>query len=123
MTPPCVSPFYRAATHNERKNYMTRVEISGNLTRDPEIKTSDNGTKYTHVTIASDRGAEKDAKTDFLRVTAFGDDADALAKFAKGSLIKVAGYLRTSEFEGRTSIDIIVRHVQRIPHKSDGLPL
>ena len=45
---------------------MNRIIIKGRLTRDPELKTGDNGTEYCKFTVAVDRrvGKDKEKKAD-----------------------------------------------------------
>ena len=91
---------------------MTKVELTGNLTRDVEIRKSENGTEYARLTVACDRGRDATKKTDFFPCTIFGNAIANANELKKGGLVRVAGYLRMSEYEGRQQIDIIARSVE-----------
>jgi len=101
---------------------MTNLTIFGNLTKDIEIATTESGIKYARFTIASDRGRDKDAKTDFFHCTAFGESTVNLDQLGKGAFVKLTGVIRTSEFSGRQTIDIIARSVERYAGKAEEVP-
>ncbi|MGA8474552.1 MAG: single-stranded DNA-binding protein [Candidatus Cybelea sp.] len=101
---------------------MTNLTIFGNLTKEVEIATTESGTKYARFTVASDRSRDKKASTDFFHVTAFADATNGLEQLAKGAFVKMTGYIRTSEFEGRQTIDIIARFVERYADRAEEVP-
>jgi single-stranded DNA-binding protein len=93
---------------------MTNLTIHGNLTKDVEIGTSENGTKYAHFTVASDRSRSKDSQTDFFRISAIGDWVEDLRDLAKGTFVKVSAYLKVgAEYNGHRQIEIVARQVER----------
>lgn len=61
----------------------------GRLTRDPEIRTSQNNTMIARFSLAVDRRWSKEKETDFFNVTAFGKLAEFSDKYLKQG-IKVA---------------------------------
>ena len=66
---------------------MVRLEIHGNLTRDPEKGETRNGRPVTNFTVACNqyRGKDNPDKTFYVRVSAFGALADTVAAcFKKG---------------------------------------
>ena len=66
---------------------MVRLEIHGNLTRDPEKGETRNGRPVTNFTVACNqyRGKDNPDKTFYVRVSAFGALADTVAAhFRKG---------------------------------------
>lgn len=66
---------------------MVRLEIHGNLTRDPERGETRNGRPVTNFTVACNqyRGKDNPDKTFYVRVSAFGALADTVAAcFKKG---------------------------------------
>lgn len=91
---------------------MTRLEILGNLTKSIDVSTTTTGTPYARFTVASERGRSKDSWTDFFHATAFGAACANLSQIPEGAFVRVSGYLRTSEFSGRQTIDIIARSVE-----------
>jgi single-stranded DNA-binding protein len=93
---------------------MTNHTIHGNLTKAVEIGTSENGTRYAHFTVASDRGRTENSPTDFFRVSAIGDWVEELRDLTKGTFVKVSAYLKVgAEYNGQRQIEIIARRVER----------
>lgn len=98
------------------------VSILGNLGRAPETQTSAGGVQVTKFSIASNsvkrtpQGTVE--KTDWFRVTAFGKQAEILAKHAKkGSRIHVQGQLSLSAWRDRQdqpqySADLLLQDFQ-----------
>ena len=68
---------------------MTNLTIFGRTTREIEVATTESGTKYARFTLASDRGRDKDASTDFFHVTTFGDATNGLEELTKGTFVKM----------------------------------
>lgn len=74
------------------------ISIIGNLGKSPETKITDNGTLVASFSMASNsfrNGTEgRIEKTDWFRVTAFGKQAETLARYVrKGSRLYVQGRL------------------------------
>ena len=102
---------------------INRVIATGNLTRDPELRTTVSGTPVMGFGIAiNDR--RKNSQTgewedypNFVDCTVFGNRADALSKFLrKGMKIAIEGKLRWSQWEKdgqkRSKIELIVDEVE-----------
>lgn len=83
------------------------VQMLGNLTRDPEIRSLPGGTAVVKFGIAMNErfqgdGGEWRDRTTFVDVTMFGKRAEAFAKFhRKGSLAFVHGRLRLDEWDDK----------------------
>ena len=75
---------------------MNRHFIIGNLTRDPEAKTTRDGTNYTTFTVAVNRrGAGNRDEAEFVDVTAWRGLAENCAKYLKkGRKVAVVGESR-----------------------------
>lgn len=106
---------------------MNRVELVGRLVRDPEIRTSSNGTALTRFTIAVDRRfADKNGQrqADFIGCVAFERQASNIAKYChKGSLVSVEGRIQTGSYDAqdgtkRYTTDIMCDNVQFLSPKS-----
>lgn len=103
---------------------MNKVFLSGNLTRDPELKTTQSGKSYVRVGIAVKRPYVKDA-VDFFNLVAWDKTAEVLAKwFAKGSRAIVEGRLQTGSYENKdgvkiNTVEIIVENVEFGSYKKD----
>lgn len=85
---------------------INRVTLSGNLTRDPELKATQGGTQVLRMGIAVNE-RRKNQQTgqwedypNFVDLTMFGTRAEAVSKFLrKGIKVAVDGKLRYSSWE------------------------
>ena len=100
---------------------MNVVTLIGRLTSDPEVRyISESQTAIATFTLAINRplrnGEEK--KTDFIRVTVFGRQAENCERYlAKGRLIGVHGRIQTGSYtdkDGRKvyTTDVIANRVE-----------
>lgn len=83
---------------------MNRVDLTGRLVRDPEIRYSQGGSSVASFTVATDRSAKKGDEwvrdADFIKCVAFGKTAEFIEKyFRKGSFIVLTGSIKTGSFE------------------------
>lgn len=80
---------------------MNSVNITGRLTGDIELKSTQSGIAVCGFTVAVDRPAVKD-KTDFIGCVAWRQKAEFLSKyFAKGDGIEITGVLATRNYEDK----------------------
>ncbi|MCU0360156.1 MAG: single-stranded DNA-binding protein [Bacteroidia bacterium] len=83
---------------------INRVQLTGNLGNNPEIKTFENGGKLAKFSMATKeeyttRGGEKTSDTQWHFVTAWGKIADQIeAELKKGSFVSVEGRLVTRNY-------------------------
>lgn len=76
---------------------MNNFNLLGRLVKDPIVNTSQNGTTYAFITIATYRDKEK---TDFIDVTLFGKTAEHCQRhFSKGDYIGCTGDIDASGYE------------------------
>ena len=83
---------------------MNKVFLSGNLTRDPEIKRTVNGKAYTRIGIAVQRRFKNSTTgqydVDFFNLVAWERTAEFIGRYLrKGSRVLVEGTLRTDNYE------------------------
>lgn len=82
---------------------MNNITIIGRLTADPELLTTNNGKSYAAITVAIDRGKDKDGNdmgADFPRCYVYGKTAENLCKYmSKGRQIGIQGRIRTGSYE------------------------
>ena len=98
---------------------MNKIFLSGNLTRDPEVRYTQTGKAYARMGIAVRRqfSKEKDA-VDFFNLTAFNKTAEFCANYmTKGTRVLVEGTLQTSTYENKdgvkvNSVDILVDNIE-----------
>lgn len=73
---------------------MKKITIIGNLTRDPELRTTTAGKAVCHFTVAVNdkRGNAAEGEVDYFSVSVFSNLADICAKYlAKGRKVAVTG--------------------------------
>jgi single-strand DNA-binding protein len=93
---------------------INRVVLVGRLTKDPDLRTTTNGTSVTSFTVAVDNriraGAEKTAS--FINCAAFAATADNMAKYTrKGSLIGIDGRLQQRSYENKEGRRVSIMEV------------
>ena len=84
---------------------MNKVILTGNLSRDPELTTTNGGISVCRFTIAVQRrfqNAEGERDADFLNIVVWRGQAENCHKFLKkGSKCGVIGRIQTSSYEGQ----------------------
>jgi single-strand DNA-binding protein len=109
---------------------INRVIVTGNLTRDPELRTTTGGLSICKLGIAVNgrrkNGAtgEWEDKANFFRVTVFGAQGERCNEYLrKGRPVAIDGRLEWSQYErdGQKieSIDIIADSVQFLGSRED----
>ncbi|MDR2156851.1 MAG: single-stranded DNA-binding protein [Clostridiales Family XIII bacterium] len=78
---------------------MNNINLIGRLTKDPEMRRTDEGRSICTFTLAVDDTFSKEDRTDFIRVTVFGNQGDNCEKYLrKGFLAGVSGRLRSDVY-------------------------
>ena len=112
---------------------MNKVFLIGNLTRDPEMRSTQSGVAVCNFTIAVNRRFRNpqtgQQETDFLNVIAWRQLAELCSKYlAKGRKVAVAGSIQTRQYEAkdgskRTAWDIVADEVEFLSaNQSGGAP-
>lgn len=103
---------------------INRVTISGNLTRDPELRMTKGGTQVLSFGLAvndrmrNQQTGEWEDRPNFVDCIIFGNRAEAVAKYvSKGSKVAVEGKLRYSSWETkdgqrRSKLEVIVDEIE-----------
>jgi single-strand DNA-binding protein len=105
----------------------------GRLTRDPELRYTQNSTPVTSFTLAVDRGGRRssdpNAQTaDFIDIVAWSSTAEFVCKwFRKGLLVAVVGRIQTRKWtdnEGRTrtAFEVVADEVHFAEPKRESTP-
>lgn len=88
---------------------MNKVILMGRLTHDPEVRTTNNGTKVVIFSVAVNRrfkNADGDYDADFINCVAWRQSAEFISKyFSKGRMIAIVGTLQTRkwlDYDGNT---------------------
>ena len=110
---------------------INRVVLTGNLTRDPELRNTNSGTSVCSLRIASN-SRRKDAsgnwveKPNYFDVTVWGAQGENCAQYlSKGRPVAIDGRLNWREWEDqqgnkRQSVDIIADSVQFLGSREGG---
>ena len=112
---------------------INRVNISGNLTRDAELRCTAGGTQVLAFGVAvNDRRrnpqtGEWEDYPNFVDCTMFGNRAEAIARYlAKGSKVAIEGKLRYSSWERdgqkRSKLEIVVDEIEFLSRSADAAP-
>lgn len=112
---------------------INRVILVGNLTRDPELRSTGSGLSVCTIRIAvNNRRKRGDTgewveEPNYFNVTTFGAQADNVARYlAKGRQVAVDGRLSWSEYEAkdgsgkRERVEVIADSVQFIGPREGG---
>ncbi len=110
---------------------INRVVLTGNLTRDPELRSTPSGTSVCGLRVACNT-RRKDAsgqwvdKPNFFDVTVWGAQGENCARFlSKGRPVAIDGRLEWREWEAqdgskRESVEIVAESVQFLGGRDDG---
>ena len=109
---------------------LNKVFLIGNLTRDPELKFTPQGTAVCKLGLAvnrewKDSSGDKKKETNFFTVVIWGAAGENCGKFlAKGRPVLVEGRLATRTYETqdkqkRTVTEIVAERVQFLGSKQD----
>lgn len=108
------------------------VAITGNLTKDPELRSTGSGMSVCQLRVAvnsrrKDQNGEWVDKPNYFDVVVFGAQGENCANYlAKGRPVAVEGRLDFSEWEAkdgsgkRNKVEIIANSVQFLGSRSDG---
>jgi single-strand DNA-binding protein len=87
------------------REHISQAELVGRLGQKPELEQTDEGAKYSKLTIATserytDRGGAIRENTVWTRAVAWGDVAESIvARFGKGDSVALAGAMRINSYE------------------------
>ena len=103
------------------------VILTGRLTADPELKTTQSGVSVTSFSIAVDRRVKsgEDKQTDFINIVAWRQTAEFVTKyFRKGNMIGIEGSIQTRKYtdkngNNRVISEVIANNVQFVEPKRD----
>jgi single-strand DNA-binding protein len=78
---------------------MNSVNVIGRLTKDPEIRKTDEGITICSLRLAVDDTFSKEDRADFINVTVFGAQGDVCEKYLrKGFICGVSGRIRSDVY-------------------------
>jgi single-strand DNA-binding protein len=109
---------------------LNAVVLLGNLTRDPELRTTPQGTSVASFGLAVNRryrqGEEQREEVMFIDITCFGRQAEVASEYlSKGNLAMIEGRLQwrsweTPDGQKRSKHEVIANNIQFMPRSSGG---
>ena len=111
---------------------FNKVILLGNLTADPELRTTPNGQNVTSFSLAINRtwnsaNGERQEETSFINCTAWGKTGETIAKYvSRGRQLLVSGRLQQRTWQdkdtgkNRSAIDVIVEEFRFVSDGSRG---
>lgn len=112
---------------------INRVIITGNLTRDPDLRSTAGGMPVLGFGVAvndrrkNQQTGEWEDYPNFIDCTMFGARAQSVSRFlSKGSKVAIEGKLRWSQWERdgqkRSKIEVIVDEIEFMTSRNEGAP-
>lgn len=109
---------------------INRVVISGNITRDPELRSTQGGMEILALGVAvndrrkNQQTGEWEDIPNFIDCVMFGSRSKSVSRFlSKGSKVAIEGKLRWSQWERdgqkRSKIEVIVDEIEFMTSRSD----
>ena len=109
---------------------MNRLTIIGNLTRDPEQRTTPSGATVCSFTVAVNRRGRRDGQNnqpeaDFFRVSAWNQLGETCARYlAKGRKVAVVGPVSIHTYQGndgqtRASLEVMANEVEFLSSRNE----
>jgi len=96
---------------------LNHIVIMGRLTRDPELRRTQNGTAVTTISVAVERDYQsretQERQTDFIDVVAWRSTAEFISKyFTKGKMIVVEGSLQSRKWQDKNGQNRVSWEIQ-----------
>lgn len=92
---------------------MFITTFSGNLGRDSELRSTQNGDEVLSFSVAVKQGYARDAKSEWLRCSLWGKRGRAMSEFLlKGVKVVVNGEMTIGEYQGKPQYEVNVRDVE-----------
>ncbi len=108
---------------------MNKVVLIGNLTRDPELQTTNGGVSVCRFSLAVTRrfaNSDGEREADFINITVWRNQAENCHKYLKkGSKCAVIGRIQTSSYDApdgskRYTTDVVADEVEFISTRNGG---
>lgn len=107
---------------------MNKVILMGRLTKEPELRYTQNDKPVVSFTLAVDRGFKRDGErqADFINIVAWNGTAEFVSKwFSKGQLVAVSGRIQTRTYKdrdgnNRAAVEVVADEVFFAESKKNG---
>ncbi|HUJ13699.1 MAG TPA: single-stranded DNA-binding protein [Thermoanaerobaculia bacterium] len=110
---------------------INKVILVGRLGKDPEIRSTPNGSSVAKFTVATDerytdKNGEKQERTEWHNITAWGKLAEICGQYLrKGKLVYIEGSIRTDSWDDKESgqkryrTEIVANTMKMLDRKGD----
>lgn len=104
---------------------MNKVNLIGNLTKDPELRYTKNNIAVASYTIAINTRYGEQQETNYINITTWGKSGEFVNKyFKKGQPIAITGRLRNKNYEDSNgikhySIEVITEDIEFVGAKKE----
>ena len=91
---------------------MNKVSLIGRITKDLELKRTNNSLAYCKFTLAVNRLFSKNNEADFINCVAWKKTAENLTKYCgKGSQVGVVGNIQTGNYTNKAGVKVYTTEV------------
>lgn len=93
---------------------INSVNLTGRLTRDPDVRYTDSGTSIARFTLAVDRRFKQDGgpTADFPNCIAFGKTAEFIERyFRQGMKLELTGRIQTGSYTNKDGVKVYTTDV------------
>lgn len=106
--------------------HFNKVILAGNLTRDPQVRYTGNGTAVCDIGLAVNRKVKEREETTFVDVTLWARTAEVAGEYlSKGSKVLVEGRLQLDQWtdkqtgKKRSKLKVVSENMQMLGGRSD----
>lgn len=104
---------------------MNQVNLIGNLTKDPEVKYTQDQLAIARFSIAINTGYGEKQRTDFPNIVVFGKQAENCERYlSKGRKVGISGRIQTGSYDNKEgkkvyTTDVIADRVEFLGGKAE----
>lgn len=104
---------------------MNKVNLIGNLVKDPELRYTKHNTPVASYTIAINSRYGEHQETDYINITTWGKSGEFVSKyFKKGQAIAITGRLKNKNYEDSKGVkhygmEVVTEDVEFVGSKKE----
>lgn len=100
---------------------MQTITITGNLGKDPELRSTQSGDQVLGFSVGVKQGYGDKASTNWFRCSVWGKRGETLHRFLrKGNKVVVQGELTIGSYDGKPQFDVRANEVDFMSSREDG---
>ena len=85
---------------------MNKIILTGNITKDAELRYTANDKAYTKFSVANNEGYGDNKKTNFFNCTLWGKSAENLNRFlTKGQKVLITGKVEINDYKDKEGVE------------------